>query len=295
MASTFILTSSPLLLSQVTLASFIPDVSQPHQDAKRPYTVSSSDYSVQPDENFDGLVNTSSKSLLDFLLSKFAGIFGGLEKGDSFKVTAGKGNIYSLNSPRDMFASIIASEKHGDQIKLWLEECKLNKQSPRFVVGYRTFIDAELSRSEHVSHHFGGKLNAPTSAAFGDPTGLADVSGQASRKVSKEVKGDACTPGERIYAISYRKIAVSYREGKINATLALKSKWEPFIGARGSLEGSENIHLQADMSGEDDDEDCDTFLIGSRGNGTAGTMRIAILRDEDVDSEESEGDDEMNS
>lgn len=88
MAPSFILTSSPFLLSQITLASFVPDVSQPHQDAKRPYAVSRFDYSVQADENFEGVVKTSSESLVEVLATKFAGILIRREKDSTFKATA---------------------------------------------------------------------------------------------------------------------------------------------------------------------------------------------------------------
>ncbi|PNP42448.1 hypothetical protein TGAMA5MH_05189 [Trichoderma gamsii] len=278
MASTFILTSAPLLLSQVPLASFVPDISQPYADNKRPYTVSQSEYSVQTDTNLTGLVTRSSESLLEILATKFAHLLVRREEDSTFRMEAESGSIYTLNSPNDLFTDILASELHGEQVKQWLEQWKQRKLAPRFVVGYRTFVSAKLSRAKHTSGNLSGGITAPISTAQGDPSGMADIKASAAHKTRREIQGQATILGERIYAIAYRKIKITSRKGVVAATLDLKTMWESFSGARGeddSEDGEE--YFEACISGADDDGNCDVFVIDSAPGGDGAAVRIGLL------------------
>ncbi|KAI0412885.1 hypothetical protein F5X98DRAFT_305089 [Xylaria grammica] len=293
MASTFILTSAPLLLSQVPLASFVPDVGQPYADTKRIYTVSQSDYSVRPETTFTGLVSKSSGGLLNILATKFVNLLAQRERESTFRVEAENGRIYTLDNPDDLFTAILASEEHGDELKQWLERWKRRGQAPRFVVGYRTFIDARVARSEHASHYVGGGVSAPVSALSGDLSGTADVKVSAAHKAGHKVQGQAVLPGERIYAIAYRKIRVMTRKGVLTVTADIKTKWEPFSGERGRGR-DESVHFEADVSTSDDDEDCKVFVIDPPEGGDGEVVRIGLLNeddsgeDEDVDTSSSE-------
>jgi hypothetical protein len=261
--TTFILTNSPFVLSQIALASFVPNTSQPHQDAKKPYKVEDSDYSIQPDENFNILISSSSETVVKVLATKFASFFLKHDQDNTLRVTAEQGNVYSLNNPSDLFKKIVFGEEAGESMQIWLENCKQHKVAPRFIVAYRTFIDAQLSRGQHIASHISGKVTAPISTAQGDPSGLADIEAQASRKTNSDVKGDMKTPGERIYAICYRKINISYRNGKIIPSLDQTNKWEPFAGARGEAD-AEETYAQADMLEEDDNEDCEIYTMRTK-------------------------------
>jgi len=284
MASSFILTSAPLLLSQVPLASFVPDVSQPYADVKCPYTVSHSEYSVRPDNNFTGLVNTSSESLLQILVTNFADLMVRREQGGTFRVEAKRGNIYTLDSPDDLFTAILAGEEHGEQVKRRLEQWKRRRLAPRFVVGYRTFVNATLAREEHKSHGAGASMKLPIGAVVGDPSGMADIKLGAGHKTNRDAQGQAVLPGERIYAIGYRKIKITTHKGALAATLDLKTKWESFAGARGEGE-DEDVYLQADISSANDDDDCEVFVIDPEPGENGEAVRIGVLS-EDYSSED---------
>lgn len=288
MAPTFILANSPYLLSQVTLASFVPDVSQPHQDAKRPCKVSESEYSIQPDEDLQSLVTTKSGSLLEIIATKFAGLLIRREKGNDFRIEAEEGRIYSLDSPADLFSAIIGSEEHGDKVKRWLEEWKINGLVPRFVVGYRTFVNGRLALGQSKSRNTGANVGAPISTALGDPMGLADSGFQVANNREKNARINMGAPGERIYAIQYRKIKVSFVKGVVKATLDRKNKWEPFAGMRGDFTDVEDMHLEAYMS-DIDDEDCDVFVLDSATNEARVGLRLGLLYDYDSEEDDSVG------
>ncbi|KAI1355887.1 hypothetical protein F5Y01DRAFT_267995 [Xylaria sp. FL0043] len=291
MTLTFILTSAPLLLGQVSLASFVPDVSQPYADITQPYTVPPSEYSVRPETAFTGVVSTSSGSLLDILATKFVSLLGQREKDNTVRLEAEEGRIYTLDNPDDIFNAILTSEEHGEHVKRWLERWKRRGQAPRFVVGYRTFVNATLMRANHVSHTVGGGIRAPIGAAYGDPSGMADVAVRAAHTAARDVQSQATLPGERIYAIAYRKIRVTTRKGILTAATAnVKTKWEPFSGERAEGEEDEPVHFEADMSAVDDDEeDIKILFVNSQQREGGDHVRIGLL-DEDNSSEDEDMD-----
>jgi hypothetical protein len=261
--TTFILTSSPFVLGQIALASFIPNIRQPHQDAKRPYAAKASDYSVQPDDDFEGLINTSSKSFLNIFATKFAAVSFQHDKSSMLHVTAQKGNIYSLNNPNNLFDEIVFGKETGGEMQRWFEHCKRYKTEPRFVVAYRTFIDAQVSSDQHSTTDISGKATAPISTAQGDLSGTADVEIQAGRQTNTDAKGDMKTPGERIYGICYRKINISCHEGKSMPLLEQTNKWKPFAAARGESDVEE--YFQADLLDGDDTGGCNVYETEATG------------------------------
>lgn len=246
--NTFILTSSPFLLSQVTLASFVPTISQPHQDAKRPYGVQESDYSVQADTLFDGQMNTSSKTFFDVLATKFASFSAAHEKSSALKILSDSGKIYSLNNPDELFESIVFGPETGPEMQRWLERCKVRRLAPQFITGYRTFIDASVSREDQRATDVSGSATVPVSSTLGDPLGIADVEIRAGRHASNGVKTSVNAPGERIYAICYRKIKIKEFWGS-NAIPSLDhtNRWKP-IESLSRTEGEEDTYLEAGLS-----------------------------------------------
>lgn len=275
MASTFILTSAPLLPSQVPLGSFVPDISQPYADVKRLVTVSQSDYSVRPDIDFSGIVNISSESLLQILATRFANLLVRRDQGSTFQVEAERGNLYTLDHPSDLFTTIMTSEEHGQDAKRWLEQCKMQGLAPRFVVGYRTFANAKLSRGEQASSDVRAELTAPTGSLQGDVSGVVDIKASAAHKASHVIQGEATLTGERVYAIAYRKVRVKIRQGVISGTLDLKTAWEPFSGTRGG-DGTGSIYLQADASSADDGDGCEVVLVRSELGRDDEPVRLAL-------------------
>ncbi|KAK4031954.1 hypothetical protein C8A01DRAFT_51131 [Parachaetomium inaequale] len=269
---TFIFTNSPYKLNQISLASFVPNLQQPHQDAERTYQVQEPDYDIQDDESFDVVLNSSSESHLKAAATKFASIFGNKDKSDQFQVQASKGRIYSLKQPDALFRKLVSGDDGIAETQRWLEDCKMRGLTPRFVVAFRTLVDARLAASEREGIAFGGKITAPVGEALGgDPTGMADIMGEASHESRKEAQGGMKTPGERIYAIGYRKVKLTYRRGKVMASLpSLENTWESFASPRGDMEADDgvgeededsDVYVKADLLEGDDDKDCRVYSV----------------------------------
>ncbi len=279
MAATVILTSAPLLLSQVPLASFVPDVSQPYSDVYHPYTVSRSDYSVRRDVAFTGVVNISSERFLQLLATRFAALVVRREQGSTYRVEAMNGCIYTLDSPQNLFTAILSSDESGDQTRRWLEECKRQNLAPRFVVGYRTFVDSKLSRGEKMSTETRSDLHQPLSTMQGDVVGIADVKADVGCKATQEIRTQAEVLGERIYAIAYRKIRIKTRKRDMTVSLDVKTKWKPFNASR-SQDSHELTYFEAEVSKTDDMEDCDEiFTVNSVSGKDSELVRIAVMQD----------------
>lgn len=256
-SSTFILTSSPFLVSQITLASFVPNIQQPHQDAKRPYAIKEFDYSVQPDDAFDGLISTESKKFLQILATRFAAFSLHRDRSNMLQVQAQRGNIYSLDNPNNLFEEMVFGQETAGNIQEWFDRCKRIGLQPRFVVAYRTFIDAKVSRTQHRGTDVSGKGTVPISTVQFDPSGLADVELAIGSRTNGDEKGDMKTPGERIYAICYRKVIIPSRKGKATPVLEPTNKWKPFAGKRGEPDGD----LQFDVLDKNDGEEFDIYEI----------------------------------
>lgn len=254
---TFILTSSPYTLSQITLASFVPNIKQPHQDAKRPYVPKESDYTVQSDSLFEGSIDTSSKSFLEILATKFASFSASREKTDVLRILSESGRIYSLNNPDEVFESVLFgsgsdSEKGaGGEMQRWLERCRVKRQSPGFVTGFRTFVDASVVREEERKAGVSGGVEVPIGSAVGDFAGLTDLQVRLGREQGKGVRTSASMPGERVYAICYRRIKIRELWGgkKETAELEGKNRWKSVEGlGRGGEE--DEIFVVAGLEGE---------------------------------------------
>ncbi|KKY29368.1 hypothetical protein UCDDA912_g10709 [Diaporthe ampelina] len=186
--------------------------------------------------------------------------------------------------------AIMASEEHGEDAKRWLEQCKIQGLAPRFVVGYRTFVNAKLSRGEQASNKMRADLTAPIGSLQGDVSGVVDVKAGAAHKASNVIQGEATLIGERVYAIAYRKVRVKSRHGVISGTLHSKTAWEPFSGTRDGG-GNGTIYFQADASDVDDGDDCEVVLVRPELVGNDEPVRIGFgefgnSAEEDKDEED---------
>ncbi|QKX64819.1 uncharacterized protein TRUGW13939_11995 [Talaromyces rugulosus] len=284
--STFILTSSPFVPSQIALASFVPNIRHPHQDAKKPYAVTAVDYTSQPDDDFDGLINTGSKSFLSIFATRLAGLSLQSDQSSMLHVTAKKGNIYSLNSPNSLFEDIVSGHDQGEDMQKWFELCKRRGIKPRFVVAYRTFVDARVSRDHHRATDVSGTGTVPISTLQGDMSAMADIRLQAGHRTNTDAKGDMKTPGERVYAVCYRKVSISRHQGRLAPLLEQTNKWEPFAAARGE---PEEEYFQADLFDGDDADGCDIHEFETHeGRKICFGYPSELVSDEEDDEEDDE-------
>ncbi|KAG5747454.1 hypothetical protein H9Q69_000423 [Fusarium xylarioides] len=292
-AKTFVLTNSPYTKSQIALASFVPNVKQPHQDTERPYQVKDTDYTIQPDSAFNFIISNASESHLRVLATRLLSLSASLNKEDTLQVTAEKGYIYSINDPKKLFNKIVFDDEESEEIQRWLEDCKQSGIKPRFVVGYRTFIDGHLTVGAERGRSAGAGVNIPSGTVMGDVTGIGDVDVSIGYSNARQTSGAMTTLDERIYAICYRKVKLAQRKGKGLALLDSDNVWESFAAStRGDEEDEEDgaLYIEADLQAEEEDKaetksGCEAFSI-QRGPDGGESEVFAVLRD---DTNEAKG------
>ncbi|CAP71704.1 uncharacterized protein PODANS_6_6615 [Podospora anserina S mat+] len=252
----FMLTNSPYLLSQISLASFVPHLTQPHQDAKRPYhPVPESAFTTQPDALFSAELDASSKTFLDVLATKFASFSVSYSKSTVLRILADTGKIYSLNNPDELFQSIVFGPETGGEMQRWLENCRVRRLSPQFITGFRTFENATVEREEGGSGvGVQGGVAMPVGAVGGDLLGLTDVEVKGGREVKKGVRTRVMNEGERIYAIAYRKVKIrEFWGGSARPELGVSNRWKAVVeGVGGRVgeeeEGEREVYLGAGLA-----------------------------------------------
>jgi hypothetical protein len=247
-APVFILTTSPFAKASIPLGSLVPDRSSPATDLLTTEGITTFDYSKVLDKNFDALISGGSDTWFEVLFSNFLSFVLRVERTAKFHVTADKGYIYLLNKPKAIFDKLFEKE----DTKKWLEEGYLDKQDTWFIVGFRTFVNAKLHRERRKASEGSAKAKAPMSQVSGDPSGAANVGGSGGHKGWEEVQGDTETAGERVYAICYRKVKITFHQGQIDAKLQRGNVWKTFASTtRGSTQQADE-YLEATIEDTDD-------------------------------------------
>ena len=255
MATKYILTGIPYTLEDVKLGSLIPAPKSPSQDTFDPLTilVANKDFRSRPEENVDFDFEGEGKSSFDAGITKFLRMFGLKAKTQSVKLESRQARIHELVKPRSIFTTLIANE----DCKKWLENARENGEKPHLVVGYKTYLDA--SKKTEFIHDTTAEVAAtiPAGAIAQDPNAAlpggsvldsgakANISNQARTTNSSELKG------ERIFAISLRKVIFRFFSSKVD-------------GAR--LE-NKNCWIIPGFRGSDDDDAVEVDLDDSFGDG----------------------------
>lgn len=132
-----------------------------------------------------------------------------------------------------------------------LEDCKLRKQVPRFVVGYRTFTDGSLAVDGKQSADVGADVTVPVGAlaAGGDMVGLGDVGvGAGHRSETSGARGMSARGGGSTPSATARWTSPIAR-ASWGRHWHLDSAWEAYAVPRGG-----------DSADEEDDELEDAFV-----------------------------------
>ncbi|KAF7508615.1 hypothetical protein GJ744_009164 [Endocarpon pusillum] len=259
----FILTKTPFNLSAIPLGSFVPDRSTPSTDLLKPGDkVTETDWDVTYDTDFD--FSYSKKSETSFELS-FEALFKEilklalkLERNEKYRVTAKSGNRRLLYEPEKVFETLIADEK----VKRWLAR---RKQECLFVIGVRTFLDAKLHRENRKGGSGSGKAKVPVDAIVGDGApkvdGAPTVGVGGGHERMREGRGDVELPGERIFAICYRKVQIKRSKGgDTELTLKPGDDWAMTTRSLVSRSDKNMSHgltsNKLTIEGTDDTKDC---------------------------------------
>jgi hypothetical protein len=164
------------------------------------------------------------------------------------QISAFEGHIYELRSRKAIFKALIAR----DDVREWLQEGILTDDKSYMVVGYRTFSDASTTRQAQASREVAGQVDLPLAdAAVGIPgagqvLGL-DVSAGAGRAVSSDSNQQAKFPGERIYAVCYRRVKFGFIRKVDNAQLEGTNQWIMYPETKGAVTDEDAEVVDADL------------------------------------------------
>ena len=279
-STTCIFTRTPLSKDDVKLASLVPDKRYPHMDALKKIELKpDEDYTNNLDKNFSDRMSAESSSFFKLAITRLFSAELEKEASNTFHVTAEEGRIYELREPKKIFKKLCEL----DDVKQWLQDGYLDNQKTYFVIGYRTLLNAKLSRQEHHSTTASGKGNIPTGTLAGDPTpsDQMDVELAIGHKSKVDKEGEFETNGERIYAIGYRKVMLKFHQGIGTPYLKAGNIWETFTKTRGAAP-AENEVIEADIEEEDESGvgQIETFKIES------GEEIFIVLSDEEESEDE---------
>ena len=280
-SKTWIFTGTPLSKDDVKLGSLIPDKRYPHMDAcDKALDLKPDDYTNNRDEHFSGRLSLESNSFFRLAITRLLSAKLETEKSKTYHIKAEEGCIYELRQPKTVFQNLCKL----DEVKKWLEDTYGDNQKPRFVIGYRTLLNAKLVRQDHRSTEGSGTLKVPTGP---DPTpcGLTDVELTAGHKSKADGEGELETIGERIYAICYRRVKFNFHNGVRSPYLEAENIWKLYPETRGKGP-AEDEFVAVDISEEDETGVGETAVFNTAGGKERFIFLSLDVEDEDEDEDE---------
>ncbi|KAH8586465.1 hypothetical protein B0O99DRAFT_695463 [Bisporella sp. PMI_857] len=245
-SSLSVLMNGYLAPGQVALGRLVLDMKNPGQNFC-PFGalhLQEGDISKAEFSDLKSLANAESSSRFKSALSKVFTIFA--EKSQAtidgiFTKTAMRHQLLNVNLK---FESIF----EDNNVKKWIEKVVLTGAEVYMVVGLHTLEDASISLNRDASTEISGHIQAPitdpvapgASKLPGIGTAL-DVKLESEHKSRTSLGASFVTPGERIIAVQYQKVAITIFSSKgsknlVEAKLKMKTVWRSFGTARGETD-----------------------------------------------------------
>jgi len=241
MPKNLVFTPIPFNLTDIPLATIVPNILTPTEDTLSVITPSPEEIRIRDQGKFNGALESDIATSFFGQITKLFGFSRHNSENHSMTVHSNEGKEYELKSPKTIFRKLCDKEEVLD----FLRDGVKNEEPSWFVTSLRTFTDAkvEIGGGSGKSWSIEGAVPAGQLAGSigGIPTGKAlDVSGGARR--TNTLIGDESfeVKGERVFAIEFRKIIVKKREG--NASAKLKegtAVWKTSLDVRASTEEEE--------------------------------------------------------
>lgn len=245
-----VFTTIPYTLDDVQLASLVPNIRNPNQDALSLRSlVTGADVSVRVQKNFQARLKNGTNSMFRARLSRLLSLLHDKEDVSATQISALEGRMYELKQPKALFKEICTRK----QVQEWLQEGLEDGQDTYFVVGYHTFFNAKMLEQNHSASHNHGEVRIPVAegvAAIAGP--LVGTALDASLSASKEAMDyeieSSELPGERIYAICYRRILFKwFKAGQADAAyLEPKVRWKMVSDDRAPNVDDEEVEVDLD-------------------------------------------------
>jgi hypothetical protein len=246
-----VFTTVPFTLQQVQLGSLVSNVRQPHQDAlhcPRPLE-RNRDWFERDQVNYEGHLHTRFVSRFRACLTQLFAVWRSHTRTDGLQLSAIKGNVYELSAPETLFEGLCGVKA----VRAYLER-NIEKGRDTYFI-----IDATALKEDQDSSHMGGQAHIPVAALTGAPipppldqAADLEMSTEQEKETAKEEAWT--TPGERIFAICYRRVGYKWYESS-NVD-------------KGVLESTNRWRIVTDNKGagdddDDDDEDVEADLTSS--------------------------------
>jgi hypothetical protein len=254
----YTLSNIPYTLDDIKLGSLVPNKARPNQDAFGPTQNLNLkiDFTWRNQKNFSFLQNLKQEGFLRLQVAKLFSFSGDGSNSTNKELWSREGRIYELTQPKKLFRQLCQSE----EAKRWLIQIHDEGEDIHFVVGYRTFFDATEADETSKLSRLEGKLNVPAGElassgarmAIGGDSPDIEISGGHS---SKLYEGESFEiPGERIFAICFRKVLFNWFLPKDvdSVHLGKENYWVVTSVKRGDT-GDGEMMVEVDLDDNEDD------------------------------------------
>jgi hypothetical protein len=272
----YLLTNVPYNKKDIPLGGLLSDIRYPNQDVLNVANVAegSQHVAVRTENNIQHDLQTSERSWFDAQISRLVATSYQRSLNDNVRISSREGRIYELKQPRALFKSLC----ENSEVKEWLEEDIKSGSKSYMIVGYRTFSDASTVAHQGSSKEIAGKAQAPladlvsTIPGVGQAVGL-DLGVGGGQGATVEGNVQATFPGERVYAICYRRVKFDFKPwNSAGPRLESENHWVMFSETRRPTDEQDAEMVDADL----DDDDLGEELLHSAAM-ASGTEAFGML------------------
>jgi hypothetical protein len=266
----YLLTNVPYNREDIPLGGLLSDIRYPNQDVLNVANVAdgSPDVAVRTESNIQHDLHTSERSWFDAQVSRLVAASYQRSSNDDVRISSHEGRIYELKQPKALFQGLC----ENPEVKEWLQDDIKSGSKSYMIVGYRTFIDASTEARQGSSKEIAGKAQVPLAdlaspvPGVGQAVGL-DLGVGGGQGATVKGNAQATFPGERIYAICYRRVKFDFKPwNPAGPRLENENQWVMFSETRRQTDEQNAEMVEADL----DDDDLGEELLHSAAvvNGT---------------------------
>jgi len=250
----YLLTNVPYNLEDIPLGGLLSDLRYPNQDVLNIANVGGAgapaDVAVRTESNIQHGLQTSERSWFDAQISRLIATSYQRSSNDDVRISSHDGRIYELKQPKALFKRLC----QNSEVKEWLQDDIKNRSKSYMIVGYRTFRDASTAAHQGSSKEIAIKAQVPLTDLAATVPGVAvglDLGGGGGQASTAEGNAQATFPGERIYAICYRRVKFDFKPwSSTEPRLKNENQWVMFSETRTSTDEQNAEMVEADLDHE---------------------------------------------
>ena len=261
MAGKLLLQSSLLSLESVGLGWFIVDVKNPQRRYHDPFPGQKLRATTIKESGWKEVARQVEGSKAGIRLTEFLALFAESRTDDTIKAQTALATTYTLHQWEDTFKDACGLTV----TRRWLEDAIADGKDVYFIVGYRTFLDADLEEQAQIIKGRERALRLPVSA-LGPQIGGGIIDPSLVRHTLEEGESKRSwgVMGECVYAVHYCRVNFKWMSSrKIDSSTLGKNKWRIYLGLRGGEEDEDEMDDNVVEAGLEDpcDFDFDDILL----------------------------------